>query len=295
MSSGDMENALHDLPIACHELDLDGNIVGVNSAACRLLNLAAHEILHRPVWDFVAPGERDAGRLASARTLFAEAQLGVFECTYVRPDGSLVALEIHEQYRRSPDGALLGLRSFLLDITARKSAEEELRKGREDLESRIRERTQELELAIEFLRREIDERRLAEIERRELEAQVQHSQRVESVGVLAGGVAHKFNNLLTTIMGFASLASAEMPEDSRARVHLEEVLSAATSAAELTQQMLAYSGRGQFVLEELDVSSIVKQTARLLETAIPRRHRSRSISPMRCRSSKAMPPRSARC
>jgi len=59
-------------------------------------------------------------------------------------------------------------------------------KSQEDLESRIKERTEELELAIEFLRREMDERRASEKEQRKMEAQMQHAQRMESVGVLGG-------------------------------------------------------------------------------------------------------------
>ena len=84
-------------------------------------------------------------------------------------------------------------------------------RAQEDLEHRIKERTEELELAIDFLRREMDERRIAEKEQRKLESQMQHAQRMESVGVLAGGVAHEFNNLLTSIMGYASMAALELP------------------------------------------------------------------------------------
>ena len=163
----------------------------------------------------------------SARKLAAETDLGVFERTYTRPDATVLILEIHEHYRRAPNGRILGIRSFLLDITARKQAEDALRKVQEDLESRIRERTQELELAIDFLRREMDEKRLAEKEHRKLEAQVQYSQRLESMGILAGGVAHKFNNLLTSMMGYTTLAVRELPVESRARDHLDQVLSAA--------------------------------------------------------------------
>ncbi len=237
----DADSSLRDAPIACHELDGEGNVVWINPAGCRLLGLAANQILTRPIWEFVAPGERDASRLAVQRKLSAELPLAVFERTYTRPDGSTLVLEIHEQYRRRANGSLLGIRSFMLDITARKQAEEELRKVSEGLESRIRERTQELELAIDFVRREMDERRAAEKEHRKLEAQVQYSQRMESMGVLAGGVAHKCNNLLTTILGFASLADAEVSHGSRAQEHLEQIIAAAGSAAELTQQMLAYS------------------------------------------------------
>jgi signal transduction histidine kinase len=61
---------------------------------------------------------------------------------------------------------------------------------------------------------------------------------------LAGGIAHDFNNVLAAIMGFASLALPQIPETSEARTSIEEVISAAKSAAQLTQQMLAYSGRG---------------------------------------------------
>jgi PAS domain S-box-containing protein len=267
---GARKSALRDLPIACHEVNLDGRITWVNPAGCRLLDLPAEQILHRSVWEFAPPGEQTAGRLATARKLSAETPLAVFERPYLRSDGAILQIEVHEQYRRSRDGRILGIRSFLLDITARRRAEDALRKVQEDLESVVDARTQELELAIDFLRREIDERRLADKEHRKLEAQVQHSRRLESMGVLAGGVAHKFNNLLTSIMGYASLAAAEVPEGSRAKDHVEQVLAASASAAELTQQMLAYAGRGRFVFEELDLSRTIEQTMRLLVSAISR-------------------------
>jgi CheY-like chemotaxis protein len=91
---------------------------------------------------------------------------------------------------------------------------------------------------------------------------------LESIGVLAGGLAHEFNNLLTSIMGYTSMACMEVPKESRVRDHLGQVLSAAKSAADLTQQILAYSGRGQFMLEALNVSQIVGGTARLLESVV---------------------------
>ena len=262
------ENSLSDAPIACHELDRDGRIVWVNAAECRLLGLTEGELLGRHVSEFVAPAEQEASRRAVARKLAEEQPLVTFERGYRRPDGSYVLLEIHETYRRDENGGVIGMRSFLMDITERRRAEEALHKVQEGLESRIQDRTQELELAIEFLRREMEEKRHAENEQRRLEAQVQQSQRLESIGVLAGGLAHEFNNLLTSIMGYGSLTRMDLAEGSRARHNIDQVLAAAKSAADLTQQMLAYSGRGRFVLAPLDLSQLVGATARLLESIV---------------------------
>jgi two-component system cell cycle sensor histidine kinase/response regulator CckA len=141
----------------------------------------------------------------------------------------------------------------------------------EGLEFRIKERTAELELANAFLRREMDDRRKAEEEHHKLEAQVQHAQRLESLGVLAGGIAHDFNNLLASIMGYASLAAMDLAEDSRARKSVDQVLVAAKSAADLTQQMLAYSGRGTFVLDAVNVTQLIEGVVRLLESTISKK------------------------
>jgi PAS domain S-box-containing protein len=262
------ENPFGEAPIACHELDDEGRVVWVNEAECRLLQVERNRIVGRHIWEFVAPGEQGASREAVVRKLSSDQPLPVFERCYKRPDGFELILEIHEYHRRDADGKVTGIRSFLLDITARKRAEEALLRAQQDLETRIKGRTEELELAIEFLRREIDERRTAEKEQRKLEAQMQQAQRMESVGVLAGGVAHEFNNLLTSIMGYASMAAMELQEGSRAKENLTHVLSAAKSAADLTQQMLAYSGRGRFVLEPLDLSQTVESTARLLDSMV---------------------------
>ncbi len=105
-------------------------------------------------------------------------------------------------------------------------------------------------------------------ERREV--QRQRMQRVESLGLLAGGIAHDFNNLLVAILGNASLALRRLAPDSPARKDLEQIEIAAERAAELTREMLAYSGRARFQIEPIDLSEMVGEMAALLRTSVPR-------------------------
>jgi ligand-binding sensor domain-containing protein/signal transduction histidine kinase/CheY-like chemotaxis protein len=127
----------------------------------------------------------------------------------------------------------------------------------------VNERTQALQ-------REIAERARAEEERRALDRRMQDAQRLESLGLLAGGIAHDFNNLLVGILGQAGLAEMDLPIESPVREQVQQIERAATRAAELTSQLLAYSGRGRFVLERVDVSALVAEMAKLLETVIAR-------------------------
>jgi two-component system cell cycle sensor histidine kinase/response regulator CckA len=263
--------SLADAPIPTHELDLDGRIVRVNAAGCRLLGLPEDEIIGRHVWDFVAPDAQVASRDRIFHLLQSGEPMEALERNYLRPDGGALVVEIHSNYLRDVDGNIRGVRSFLIDITLRKRAEEALWRAQESLEYRIKERTAELELANAFLRREMEDRRQAEEEHKKLEAQVQHAQRLESLGVLAGGIAHDFNNLLASIMGYASLAAMDLTAESRTRKSIDQVLLAAKSAADLTQQMLAYSGRGTFVMEAVNITHLIEGVVRLLESTISKK------------------------
>ena len=93
----------------------------------------------------------------------------------------------------------------------------------------------------------------------------------ESLSVLAGGVAHDFNNLLAALLGHVSLALAKLAEGDPARGHVEKAAAVVERAASLTRQMLAYSGRGRFVVKALDLGAIVRETLPLLEVALPKR------------------------
>jgi PAS domain S-box-containing protein len=117
--------------------------------------------------------------------------------------------------------------------------------------------------------RDITERVEAARERAELAAQMQQAQRLESLGLMAGGVAHDFNNLLTPILGEASLALEDLAEDSPIRRRLERIQKAARRASELTHQMLAYAGADEIEPERVGLSDFVESISRLLETALP--------------------------
>ncbi|MEO5922787.1 MAG: response regulator [Bryobacteraceae bacterium] len=107
-------------------------------------------------------------------------------------------------------------------------------------------------------------------ERKRFEQQLQQKQKLESLGLLAGGIAHDFNNLLTGIMGNASMVLEDLPPVSPMRESLEDVVSAADRAGGLTQQLLAYAGKGRFVIGPVDLSALVRETSNLIKTSIPK-------------------------
>jgi two-component system cell cycle sensor histidine kinase/response regulator CckA len=118
---------------------------------------------------------------------------------------------------------------------------------------------------------DLSERKQNQEERERLQAQLLQVQKLESLGVLAGGIAHDFNNLLTAILGSASAAMLTLPNESPARPDLDNVILASRRAANLTRQLLAYSGKGHFEVRPIDLSVHVRELATLLETTISKK------------------------
>jgi PAS domain S-box-containing protein len=111
----------------------------------------------------------------------------------------------------------------------------------------------------------------AEDEHRLIERQLLHTQKLESLGVLAGGIAHDFNNILTSIIGNAELARIRMKPESPALENLQRIELAASRAADLSKQMLAYSGKGKFVVEPIDLNRLVEEMGHMLEVSISKK------------------------
>jgi PAS domain S-box-containing protein len=101
-----------------------------------------------------------------------------------------------------------------------------------------------------------------------LQQQMLQTQKMESLGVLAGGIAHDFNNILMTVLGNVDLALLRLAPESPATIHLKQIESAAVKAADLSNQMLAYSGKGKFVVEPLNLGRVIEEMAHMLEISI---------------------------
>ena len=115
---------------------------------------------------------------------------------------------------------------------------------------------------------DIAERKHAEEERLKLEQQALYAQKLESLGVLAGGIAHDFNNILMAIIGNADLALMQISTESPAVGNLQRIEQAAARAADLAKQMLAYSGKGKNVVENIDLNILLGEMLHTLETTI---------------------------
>jgi len=126
-------------------------------------------------------------------------------------------------------------------------------------------------VAVLGITREISESKRAEAERLGLERQMLHVQKLESLGVLAGGIAHDFNNILMAIIGNADLALMRVNKESPVVENLQRIEKAAAQAADLSRQMLAYSGKGRFVIEALDLNCLVEEMFHMLEVSISKK------------------------
>ncbi|MEI6787760.1 MAG: response regulator [bacterium] len=153
----------------------------------------------------------------------------------------------------------------------RDRAEKALSKANEELEVRIRERTEQLFQKNIKLRLEIEERERLEAGHNKLEAQIRQAQKLESLGVMAGGIAHDFNNILMAILGNAELVRLELPPGTPVRGYIQDIETAANRAAALSTQMLAYSGRAFIQIQAVDLNALIRDMSGILEAAVSKK------------------------
>ncbi len=211
-------------------LDLDGQITLLNRSGYALLGYPEGSLEGRPFTETLLP-ERDRERVWDRfRAVIAggRAPTGRFEQSLVTASGEERLVLWHNQVLLDDEGAISGMLVSGMDIT---------------------------------------EHRRQEKERRTLEERAQQAQRMESLGVLAGGIAHEFNNLFMSLQGNVELAMLEVPADSPAAERLAMVEATAQRAARLTREMLDYSGRGPLAVQPIDLSALIRGMKHLIKAA----------------------------
>ena len=149
------------------------------------------------------------------------------------------------------------------------AATQRLQTLNEGLEARVRQRTAELDETVLQLRTEITERRRAEEQRAGLEARLRHTQKLEALGVLSGGIAHEFNNLLTSIVGYTNVVRDLLRSDTEAAINLEEVLKASSRAANLVRWLLIFGRKTEHKPRLISIGRVVSEALELVGCSLP--------------------------
>ncbi len=228
-------------PLAVVEWSPDGRIERWMGQAEAIFGWGAAEALGKTAKELclVHPDDLPAVRQISRELLEGGVHRNVSRNRNLTRTGTLLHCVWNNSVLRDSTGRPVSILSLAADVTER--------------------------VAAETSAREADAARIA-IERKLLE-----TQKLESLGLLAGGIAHDFNNLLTGILGHTSLMLAELPAGSPDREHASHIETIATRAADLCKQMLAYSGKGRFSVERVDLNDLVEDTARLLAVSVSKK------------------------
>jgi two-component system cell cycle sensor histidine kinase/response regulator CckA len=213
-------------------VDLAGVITVANSRMAEMFGCTMEELIGSRYPDHVHPEHLGEGDDRMRKLISGEIDHVATERHYIRKDGSDFWGYLSGRRHEDADGNLISLVGHITDVT---------------------------------------ERMLAEKERLNLEQQLLHAQKLESLGVLAGGIAHDFNNILMAIIGNADLALMRISRESPAVENLQRIENAAAQAADLAKQMLAYSGKGKFVVENIDLNRLLEEMLHMLEVSISKK------------------------
>jgi PAS domain S-box-containing protein len=224
----DLRDLLDSLPVMIAVIDREHRYVFVNRPYEALHGCKREEIEGRPLREKLGEAGYQGIRAQVERALAGERVR--FEVSFPDPGGD-GAQTFSTKYvpKLGPDGDVIGFYSLSSNVTPRVRAEREREQMREKMVT---------------------------------------LQKLESLAALAGGVAHDFNNLLVAVIANAELARHALPAEHAVQDELEQVEVAAQRASDLSRQMLAYSGRGGFRAEALDVSALALEMAGLLRASL---------------------------
>jgi PAS domain S-box-containing protein len=211
--------------------DREGNLEEVNEAYCRMSGYSVQELLTMSI-SGLAVAETIDGVADRIRKIIEQGE-SRYETRHRRKDGTIYDVEVSAKFRTTKGGHLV---VFLRDITERRLTE--------------------------------NARREAEEDRAKLEAQLRQAQKMESIGRLAGGVAHDFNNMLTIIFGHVQLALMDENLSTPLHTSLEEIRNAAERSADLTRQLLAFARKQIIAPLALDLNKSVGGMLKMLQRLI---------------------------
>ncbi len=218
-------------PVGYHELDTNGMIVRINQTELRLLGYRLDEMLGKPIWSF-ASDESFAKEMILNQLSGATMGEQQQEVVFRRKDGSTIPIRMVDKIQYGDKKNILGIRSIMEDISEKKRLEEE---------------------------------------RQQLDLHRQQVQKWKSLSVMAGNIAHDFNNILTGIMGYTNLAQKRVPADSPVSSFLSKIETEVLRASELSKQMLTYSGKGIFEIKMLNISRLVQEMSPLIQSSITKK------------------------
>jgi len=224
---------LNRLPDPVHVTDRQGNYVLVNDAHTHFLHQGdSSSILGKPV-QRVGPAPLAEALAAGSEDVLRSGKAVIgHESTVAINEEQTLNLELSKLPMRDQQGKVDGLLVITRDVTQMKRNE---------------------------------------AEQRELARRLQETQKLESLGLIAGGIAHDFNNLLTIILGNANIARLELPSDSNIRECVSRIEATSLRAADLCKQMLAYSGKGLFVIRRINVSKLLEEMTELLQLSVAKK------------------------
>ncbi|MGE0258123.1 MAG: PAS domain S-box protein [Alphaproteobacteria bacterium] len=237
----------HQAVVGVTVLDTAGRFLMANQHFCDILGRTEAELLRLRIADVTHPEDR-AANIRMLRTLLAENQSYVIDKRYVRPDGSIVWVNVAASLIADPETGERQILGVVQDITERKEAELALLRLNETLEQRVEQRTREREM---------------------VKQQLHQAQKMEAIGQLTGGVAHDFNNLLTIIGGNLELLERLVGrDDPRAGKLVETALRGVERAEKLIEQLLAFARRQSLRPRTVDLAGILAESAELVAHAV---------------------------
>ncbi len=222
------DSLLETIPIPVFYKDPAGRYLGFNKAFENFFGKTKDQVIGKSITDII-PLELFQTHQTKDFELLENQAAQVFETTIHDANGVCRNVIFHKAPFLDSSGSIIGLIGVILDIT---------------------------------------EHKRAEVERGKLQSQLNHAQKIESVGRLAGGVAHDFNNMLNVILGYAEMALCKVDSSDWLHKALQEIFNAGTRSAEITQQLLAFARKQAIAPKVLDLNETVEGMLKMLRRLI---------------------------